>query len=306
MEYQIISRKGKSQLVLMDMILWVEISMGINHEDENKEFECQCPVCLDEEDYKKSKLYIKKDYSVGHCFKCDRVFIHASDDLDLDIKSTPSFGTKNDDLNRYLNNTIVKLDAPPNWTLEVYNNDFSSEGAEIIRGVCDKRRNPLIEKIYKGLGFKFNNGNVAIPFIIDNELTYFQIYFPNPLGKLKYFSPPIKDKPPYILMRNPKRFILVEGVFDAIACLFLYKDITPVALIGSTITPYQISILRRYRPTEIKIYMDNLELSNKLLSKIQSVIDYCDYEVIPSYDEDPEEYLIKNNLDYILNEFSKN
>jgi hypothetical protein len=58
-------------------------------------------------------------------------------------------------------------------------------------------------------------------------------------------TPPIDFKPPYIIEKsNVKKFIIVEGVFDAIACLFFYPEYIPFAVLGSQITYYQLELLR--------------------------------------------------------------
>ena len=67
----------------------------------------------------------------------------------------------------------------------------------------------------------------------------------------------------------------------------------PVAILGSSISDYQLEFIREYVPDEIIVYMDETDISKRVASKIQSVIDYCPIRIIKSDGQDPEENLKK-------------
>ena len=71
----------------------------------------------------------------------------------------------------------------------------------------------------------------------------------------------------------------------------------PIAILGSSISDYQLSFIREYVPEEIIVYMDETDISKRVATKIQSVIDYCPIRIIKSDGQDPEENL-KNRLKY--------
>ena len=71
----------------------------------------------------------------------------------------------------------------------------------------------------------------------------------------------------------------------------------PVAILGSSISDYQIEFIREYVPEEIVVYMDETDISKRVATKIQSVIDYCPIRLIKSDGQDPEENL-KRRLKY--------
>ena len=75
----------------------------------------------------------------------------------------------------------------------------------------------------------------------------------------------------------------------------------PVAVLGSSISDYQIEYLRDYCKylKEIRIWMDETKISIGIANKLKTVIDYCPINIIKSYGPDPEEVMvsrIQNNL----------
>ena len=246
-----------------------------------------CPFCKSE-GHTKHKLYIKSDLTVGHCFVCTRDYVNITNEIDLSIK-TPNFSNMFNCFSGKLN--LVRL-SDPEWSLDKFKyefDDFDQFGYNYL-----VNRNPYLSELYKTLEFKFMDGNIAMPFKYHGELFYYQIRFTGNT-KIRYYFPPISNKPPYIIEHGDnKRFIIVEGVYDAVAALIQAPKFTPFAVLGSSISDYQLEFLREYAPIEeILVYLDDTEKSRKVASKIRSVIDYCPINIIQSNGEDPEERLIR-------------
>lgn len=259
------------------------------------EYIIHCPFCK-EEGHTKHKLYIKDDLSVGHCFVCCRSFVNSTDEIKLRI-SSPNFLY-------FMNNNkpfeLVKLNDPI-WSLDKFETEFDTYDEKGIRYL--KNRHPFMDDLYKVLKFKFFDGNVVIPFFRNGELIYYQIRFTGN-SSIKYYFPPISAKPIYCIERGEEfkhKIIIVEGVFDAIAALIQCPDYMPVAVLGSSISDYQIEYLRDYCKylKEIRIWMDETKISIGIANKLKTVIDYCPINIIKSYGPDPEEVMvsrIQNNL----------
>ena len=299
MEYQEVIKKDGKRVIFCNFeeLLMEAYGLGSpkdieSHREKTGEFICHCPFCK-AEGHTKHKLYIKSDLSVGHCFVCCRAFVNVTNEINLDWKA-PDFG-------------IPKPWAPvkltdPTWSLDrfVYEfDDFSEKGYQYLMG-----RHPFMDPLYKILHFKFWNDNVVMPFYYHGELMYYQVRFTGN-SKIRYFFPPISDKMPYIIEHGDnKQFIVCEGVYDAIACLIQAPKYTPMAVLGSHVSDYQLGFLREYVPSKIIVYMDDTEKSIAVANKIRSVIDYCPISIIRSDGTDPEEQMVKRmnsgkNLNWI-------
>ena len=131
-----------------------------------------------------------------------------------------------------------------------------------------------------------------MPFKYHGEVFYYQIRFSG-TGNIRYFFPPISKKPPYIIehgdMSGKVNLIVVEGVFDAIAALIMAPKFIPVAVLGSSISDYQLDFIREYNINSICVFMDKTDISTRIAQKIKSKVDYCPIRIIPSNGEDPEE-----------------
>ena len=190
---------------------------------------------------------------------------------------------------------MVKL-SDPVWSLEKYLfefDDFDETGFNYLMS-----RHRFMGDLYKILDFKFMDGNIVMPFKYKGEVFYYQIRFSGKNTKIRYFFPPISAKPPYIIEHGDcKKIIICEGIFDAIALLIMAPEFMPIAILGSSISDYQLQFIREYIPEEIVVYMDETEISKRVATKIQSVIDYCPIRIIKSDGQDPEENL-KKRLKY--------
>lgn len=251
------------------------------HLTSNDEYIIHCPFCK-KEGHSKHKLYIKGDLSVGHCFVCTRAFINTTETLSLEVK-TPTYL---DNLFGHQEFHPVYL-QDPNWSLDAFRYDFddySEIGVNYLIG-----RHGFMKELYKSLGFKFINDNVAMPFFYHGDLFYYQIRFTGE-SKIRYYFPPISNKPPYIIEREKNnRFIIVEGVFDAIAAMIMAPEYTPMAVLGSSISDYQLEFLREYNVEDIIVYMDETSISDRIAGKIRASGCLCPVHVIKSNGQDPEE-----------------
>lgn len=292
-----------------------------NSQTSGNEIITYCPFCKSE-GYQKKKLYIKKDFTVGHCFHCTRSFIHVDNEVKVDYQVPGFLGGFlgwNGDI------TLPKL-TDIRWNLDNWMYDFDTTDEVGEKYLAS--RHGFLPEIAKLLDFKYNNGNIVIPFRYRGNVVYYQIRFSGK-SKIKYFFPPVENgmKMPYILDfgEGKRRLIVCEGVFDAIALMIMAPDYLPIAVLGSSISDYQLGYLREYIPEEIVVYMDETRISQKIVNKIKSQIDYCPIRIIPSGGEDPEENLIsrikrgknlqwirpqenkvgfKNNLTNIINNYT--
>lgn len=251
------------------------------------EYIVHCPFCK-AEGHTKHKLYIREDYSEGHCFVCGRAFIHISDCIDTkyrtpDFKSFWNMSCGGDDKLE-----VVKLNEEQEWNLDKFNYEFDDDdevGLKYLEG-----RHALLPQIAKILDFKYMDGNIVMPFKHNDEVFYYQIRFSGS-SNIRYFFPPISAKPPYVIERdNNKKIIMCEGVFDAIALLIQAPDFTPFACMGSSISDYQLKFLKEYNPDEILIYMDETSISAKIADRLKRDFT-CPVAIIKSDGEDPEEHL---------------
>ena len=255
--------------------------------DGQKEYIIHCPFCK-EEGHSKHKLYVKKDLTVGYCFVCCRTFMNVSDEIDTTVN------LENPVWDRYNNNKefkVIKLDDPNSeWNIDKFEyecDDFDQRGYNYLLS-----RHKYLAELYKTLDFKFLDGNVVMPFKYKGEVFYYQIRFSSPGSKIRYFFPPISAKPPYIIEhgRN-KKFIIVEGVYDAIAALIMAPEYTPFAVLGSNISDYQLQFLREYIPEKILVMMDEFSISKRIADKIKKNICYCPVNIYPTSGADPEEIM---------------
>lgn len=284
MKFSIIKGKGNKEFCLLD---FQEATKGKNHNDEH--YILDCPACnaslmdnpVASQSGGRSKLFIKVDLSVGYCVRCHSTFLNANKELYLKFPRLDySHGT-----DWILEKSGYLKDIPK---LKI---DYSSDTLKHF----DSHRSPLVDKS-KFAELKWERSNIFIPFYYFEELIYFQLRYTDG-EEPRYFSSPIWNKPVYIPRVPYKRkLVLVEGVFGAEACIHLYPDYLPVAVIGSDITPYQIFMIRNLVPSEILIYMDKTELSHRVLAILKgtTLANYCEFKIIESEGMDPEEFLIES------------
>lgn len=300
MDYQIWKKRNGSEIVLcnleellLDYLGVTTLTEASSYLKSNRtEYAIKCPFCS-EEGYEKEKLYIHSDLQKGYCFKCTRTFVNVNSDIRYDIKIPSMITNSNEQF------SLVKL-SDPNWSLDLFYDEFDDYD-EIGYNYLVNKRHKYMDPLYKVLGIKFHDHNPVIPFYYNGDLIYYQVRFIRP-GRIKYFMPPISHKPPYIIEHGDNKSIIIcEGVFDAISLLIQAPSSTPFAVLGSSISDYQLEFLRSYCPSNIRIYMDETDISMKILRKVRSVIDYCPISIIKSNGEDPEE-----KLKYLINSKNRN
>ena len=71
--------------------------------------------------------------------------------------------------------------------------------------------------------------------------------------------------------------------------MIMAPDFMPCAVLGSSVSDYQIEFIREYLPEEIIVYMDETSISKRIADKLKRTIDYCPIHIIPSTGKDPEE-----------------
>lgn len=295
-EFTEVYSKSKSKTYMIGDLtsyLTEQINSGDYNMTSKGEYLVECPYCRDaylidstySGEYLKRKLYIHPSKQFGNCFRCNRVFLSETEgeDAEESIKmNLPKFGTQS-----YGSFKPSKLSGE-HWNLDLFYElpEESESGLNYLIG-----RHIYMSKLYKILKFRFLANNPVIPFFYKGEFIYYQVRYANHAhGKLPYFSPPIDNKPAYVIEHGDNKKIMVcEGVFDAIGCMIMYPEYTPFALLGCSITDYQLSMLRSYVPTDISVFCDETSLSRKVLDKILTKIDYANVNIIESDGEDPEE-----------------
>ena len=266
------------------------VSIQEHLEPNGKNWIIHCPWCKSE-GHRKHKLYIDSDCSRGYCFVCGRIFINVNDSVNIDVRLPEMMKTAQE---------FRPIELPENsqWNLCLYYSefdDYSEKGVNYL-----EKRNPYLKDLWKPLGMKFFNDNVVLPFYDpDGKLVYYQIRFVD-AGKddIRYFFPPIKSKPPYILHgqeADPGKIIIVEGIFDALAAFIQSSGkYIVIAVMGSKISDYQLEYIRNwYMPKKILVWMDETDISKGICDRLKTVFNYSLVSIIPSYGPDPEEVMMK-------------
>ena len=260
--------------------------VGVHKLGENAtHYLCECINCIDERGSHKPHLYIKKDYKIGWCFGCNTTFINK-----VEIKNLSDYYDQVTPLNNRVTPYKSKYFNPVGIDCTYYleSNELNKESLDYLHG---SHRLPVMDP--SRYLIKSRKGKVVIPFYYYDKLIYYQIRFINPIGP-KYFNPIISNKPLYLLPNrsyDKKKLVLVEGVFDAIACDYIFDENYMIAgVLGSTLTNYQLSMIKQFNIEEIVIFLDKTELSLKLRNKLRGFGNYK-FSIINSDGMDPEEYV---------------
>jgi hypothetical protein len=299
-EYKEIVKKNGRILVFCNFEDLLKEVYGVNTMDQveavmekkGTEIIARCPFCKHE--HTKSKLYIRDDMTTGWCFLCNRTYINVTDTLNTDVvvpRTFADFGAG-----------PLKFELPEmkndEWNMDKYYYEFDDESDVGMKYLIS--RHGFFKDLAKALGFKFWNGNVVMPFMWMGKPYYYQIRFSSKTSKIRYFLPPVSQKSCYIIERRQEedvmhRILIVEGIYDAIAAMIQCPDYTPVAVLGSSISDYQIAQIREYAGyvSEMMVWMDETQISVRIKKKVRSIIDYCPINIIYSNGEDPEECLQK-------------
>lgn len=298
-----------NRVIRLDLNEFVETFDYEMYETTNH-FVSVCPWCAEHLGYVKKKLYIKKSDSTdnlheGFCQRCRTIYFNRTTDLSFELivrrdkdkvfslSRLPKFiPGSNHDQSQYLNFTGNKPDV------EILLRSRNNAGYRYI---------PYIDKLgMKGkiINQDTNQGFIMFPFTLPktNELIYWQTKL---FGfDLKYFMPTIDHKPFYCPVYRGPKIVVCEGIFDALACMILFPDRTPIAFLGCYATPYHIWMLRNYIiPTDCLVFLDNIHLSINLMFQLKGNVPTitsfnCVYN---KYDVDPDETLAELDDDGLEN-----
>lgn len=288
------SKRGKTILkVDMEEVF----AMDPDRSETRTEYRCICPLCRDEKlrngnpYYSKRKLYISKNLEIGYCHRCATIFVQyfeANPD-ELIRAHYPEFTLENSD-------TFDEISTIPMTYHDGMN--FYYNAPELSTSAIDflsKRRSNAVINNLSDLKFRaYNDEEFIIPFFWDSKPFFYQINYAHPKA-LKYRTPPCPHKPIYVLRPGSQILVLCEGIYDAIACLEIYPGCTIAALLGCSVTPYQVWMIRKLLPSHIIVYMDETILSQNIISQLRTypIAEYCEFSCVKSNGEDPEEYLCR-------------
>lgn len=251
----------------------------------------KCPYCLEvrgKED-NDGKFYWSKEKLIGYCFKCETVGILKTDKE----RESVLFEVKLKGLIKSVReNTSIDTSLLSNYNyseLDILN----QEALDYLDS-----RLPIYKDFIDFFNFRCVEGvGLTVPIYFEDRIISYNLRFYKPTGKMKYYIP---DGNKFLYNPNNSlskdkafgEYTIVEGTFDAIGALLLgYKN--PIAIFGKSMTEFQSSLLRRYSPSKINIFLDETELSKKLKRNIKDYFPTVEeYNIIPAK-IDPEERLIK-------------
>lgn len=252
-----------------------------------------CPECITVKGTpdKKGKLYFNTVKGVGICFRCNTKFSEEG----ANLSNTKSLASKQ----------IKKQAIEKPKTISF---DFPALDKECLSYLSN--RHIYLPELAgtKQLNLKRVRGNrkgIVFPFYYEGKIAKCQIrYLDSKDKQSKYWTQQGSKLPysPYHVFKNFKlkgsghAITICEGVFDSIALAILGFP-NPVAVLGKTVTKFQVEILRRLVPSKIILALDELELSQSLKKEIKYTfpcvekID-CKNFIVNKEEVDPEEYLV--------------
>jgi hypothetical protein len=168
-------------------------------------------------------------------------------------------------------------------------------------------RNPYLLLLAPVLGLRGWYGRdkgVVVPFWYREALVKFQtrfLYKTDPkyytsIGQKPFYSPHQLFKPRYFDRQAYEEITLCEGVFDAIA-LACMGYAAPLAMLGKTVSEFQVHLLRLLSPRCLVAALDERQLSKDLAirlrqHRIPSVEEVKIRTPWSRYQQDPEEYMV--------------
>ncbi len=261
-----------------------------------------CPFCTDKRGkdyYSAGRLYFDKREQKGICYQCNTAVFPENhgdgNELERDFKTAVDHARK-----RFTDPDEMEHPEP----LELEFDNLVKEDLKYL-----EKRNPLLPIASDMLGLMKWSGKeqgVVTPFMLGEDIVKFQVRFVGrrQRGRAPYYTSPgpkILYSPCHSLsnfrLLRERTITLCEGTYDSIALQIIgYPN--PMAVLGSTLTDYQIYLLRKFMPENMFIMMDNKSigwnLQRQLKVKMSSVSDY----IVDDFNGlDPEEYLRKTYQD---------
>lgn len=239
------------------------------------------------------KLYYSFEKNVGYCFKCNTVFYPKVDENKL----------VDHEYNLALNNMINKLNDNNYPSPSEIKYDFQPLNLEAREYL--KSRHMFLNILSNYLNLRLWNGTtmgIVTPFYIDNKIAKFQVRFNTEDHKKRYYTSPgekllyspMKLFNDYKLKSEPT-ITLVEGTYDAIAAMILgYPN--PVAVLGSSLSHYQLYLLRKCLVENAYVMMDDAEISYSLFKPLRKSVPSISHLKCVKYKEKDPEEILKRNL----------
>lgn len=272
----------------------------------------KCPLCVEKRKlYGKKptpdllgKLYINVEKEMGLCFRCNTIVIIGYSINNAIEKLAKTFESMINQIDPY---------GLPDINIESYKSAVEvPEAMEYLR-----KRNPFIsssliklldmrwyQKIKKFTDDKtgkikiINRRGILTPikFKINGELRIksFQIRFLTEDKKFRFYTlDGVKSIYCLSSISEGSKITLVEGIFDAIAADLLGYPF-PVAILGKSISKFQISQLRELVPSEINLALDTKQCNLSVYKTVRNQIPSCGrIKKIDLKGLDPEEFYLK-------------
>jgi len=251
-----------------------------------------CPNCEYKRDRhdRDGKFYWSKEKSVGYCHKCVTAFFPESNE-----------SVVHQELNNTITATISRLRNEERF-IDPPRIQFDFDELTLENLAYLKSRHLFLPILAKYLHCKSWNGSkkgTVFPFFYKNYISGFQARFHTDDKSSRYYTSGGNHKilysPVHVFTNFNLRpwdgtITLVEGIFDAIAALIMGYP-SPLAVFGSSVSAYQILLLRKLLPDNAFIMMDNKDISWAIAKQIKKEVkSISDTQIIHFNGLDPEEH----------------
>ena len=257
----------------------------------DRKFRIKCPYC---EHDKTPALSVLRNFKVGLCYRCEKIFVNDNTNSKLTVDSL---------YESFKDITPTGLDKN---SLRIMNESIFSLYSKIDHNEFLEKRNPFVHD-WNYYGIRQGDDEVITPYYMFGEMVYFQIRRYNPRG---FYNPKEVNAPLYIpsdarstpgLWYQDCPTVLVEGPFDAIAydCVrrSSKRKFNIAALGGKVMTPFRLELLKQLGVSRILVNLDESKLSYDLKESIGTEFGRRNVTVIPSNGDDPEEVLRAEGLE---------